>query len=140
MRVNDFEVPAELLYSENHVWVKMEGDLMRLGITDYAQKQLEEILYIELPNKGELIEKGDTIALIESVKTVIGVLSPLDCEVIEVNESLREEPELMNLSPYGEGWIVVVRALKYDQAEELMDAESYAILIKQELKPALFQY
>lgn len=140
MRVNDFEVPAELLYSENHVWVKMEGDLMRLGITDYAQKQLEEILYIELPNKGELIEKGDTIALIESVKTVIGVLSPLDCEVIEVNESLREEPKLMNLSPYGEGWIVVVRALKYDQAEELMGAESYAILIKQELKPALFQY
>ncbi|MHC1601532.1 MAG: glycine cleavage system protein GcvH [Candidatus Nezhaarchaeales archaeon] len=131
MKVNDYEVPDELLYSENHVWIKIEGDLARLGITDYAQKQLRDVLYVDLPEKGKSVERGGILASIESIKTVIDVSSPLDCEIVEVNEKLQDKPDLINSDPYGDGWIAIVKPSNKEQVKELMDAKSYAELIKQ---------
>ncbi|RLF05143.1 MAG: glycine cleavage system protein GcvH [Thermoprotei archaeon] len=131
MKVNDYEVPDELLYSENHVWIKIEGDLARLGITDYAQKQLRDVLYVDLPEKGKSVERGGILASIESIKTVIDVSSPLDCEIVEVNEKLQDKPDLINSDPYSDGWIAIVKPSNKEQVKELMDAKSYAELIKQ---------
>jgi len=131
MKVNDYEVPDELLYSENHVWIKIEGDIARLGITDYAQKQLRDVLYVDLPERGKSVGRGDTIASIESIKTVIDIPSPLDCEIVEVNEKLQDKPDLINSDPYGEGWIVMLKPSNRDQLKELMNAKDYAKLIKQ---------
>ena len=131
MKVDNYEIPDNLLYSENHVWVREEEDLVRLGLTDYAQKQLRDILYVDLPEKGKIIDKGVTLASVESIKTVIDVMSPLDCEIVESNQKLQDKPDLINSDPYGEGWIALVKPLKKEQLKELLDAKSYADLIKQ---------
>ncbi len=131
MKVDNYEIPDNLLYSENHVWVREEEDLVRLGLTDYAQKQLRDILYVDLPEKGKIIDKGVTLASVESIKTVIDVISPLDCEIVESNQKLQDKPDLINSDPYGEGWIALVKPLKKEQLKELLDAKSYADLIKQ---------
>ncbi|MDI9620041.1 MAG: glycine cleavage system protein GcvH [Candidatus Nezhaarchaeota archaeon] len=125
------EVPPGLLYSKDHVWIKVEGDLARLGITDYAQKQLREVLYVELPEKGRSVERGGVIASLESIKAVVDVVSPLACEVVEANSLLQEKPELINLEPYGKGWIALVKPLDAEQLGELVDSESYKALIEQ---------
>ena len=131
MKVDNYEIPDNLLYSENHVWVREEEDLVRLGLTDYAQKQLRDILYVDLPEKGKIIDKGVTLASVESIKTVIDVISPLDCEIVESNQKLQDKPDLINSDPYGEGWIALVKPLRKEQLKELLNAKSYADLIKQ---------
>ncbi|MEM4577158.1 MAG: glycine cleavage system protein H [Candidatus Nezhaarchaeales archaeon] len=113
-----------LLYSENHVWVRVQNHTIVLGITDFMQKQLGNVIRVLFLNEG-LIEKGSPLALLESVKMFVAVLSPINCEVIKVNARLEIEPTLINKEPYGEGWIAIVKPLDEDQLRSLKDFEIY---------------
>lgn len=128
MKVDDYEVPEDLLYTDGHLWIRREGDLLRLGITDYAQKQIREVLFVDLPEKGAVIERGLNIATLETIKRVVDLSSPVKCEVVEVNEELQDRPDLVNSDPYGRGWIVLVKPL--EDLEGVLAAEEYASLIK----------
>jgi glycine cleavage system H protein len=123
------EVRDGLLYSEEHEWIKVEGDSGKVGITDHAQKEMNDILYAEVPLVGKKVKKGETIGAIESVKTVADVYSPVSGEIVEVNSELEDSPQFINESPYEKGWFVVVRLEDEDELEELMDAEDYADFI-----------
>ena len=105
----DFEVPDELYYTKEHEWVRLEGDKCRVGVTDYAQNSLHEIVYVDLPKVGAKVTQAQSIGTVESVKAVADVYSPVTGEVLEVNETLSDAPELVNKKPYGEGWITVIR-------------------------------
>ncbi|RLF12250.1 MAG: glycine cleavage system protein GcvH [Thermoprotei archaeon] len=129
MKVDDYEVPEDLLYTDGHLWIRREGDLLRLGITDYAQKQIREVLFVDLPEKGAVIERGLNIATLETIKRVVDLSSPVKCEVVEVNEELQDRPDLVNSDPYGKGWIVLVKPL--EDLEGVLAAEEYASLIKE---------
>jgi len=129
VKVDDYEVPEDLLYTDGHLWIRREGDLLRLGITDYAQKQIREVLFVDLPEKGAVIERGLNIATLETIKRVVDLSSPVKCEVVEVNEELQDRPDLVNSDPYGKGWIVLVKPL--EDLEGVLAAEEYASLIKE---------
>ncbi len=122
-------VPEELKYSKDHEWVRVEGDIAVVGITDYAQSELGDIVYVELPEVGTKVQKGDTVATVEAVKTAADVYSPVSGEVVEVNSSLEEHAELINKDPYGEGWIVKIKMSNPDELGELLSAEEYKKLI-----------
>jgi len=132
MEVEGYEIREGLYYSKDHEWVKVEENKCRIGISDYAQKTLHEVVFAELPEKNRKLSKGETLGTLESVKAVAEVYAPISGEVVEVNESLKETPELVNKSPYDEGWIVVVTPsnLKED-LRDLMDAEKYGEYIKE---------
>ena len=98
-------IPTELKYTEQHEWIKMDGDTATIGITDYAQEQLTDIVFVELPEEGRLVKAGEGIAVLESVKSVSDVFAPLTGEVVEVNEDLENHPEWVNEDPFGTGWI-----------------------------------
>src|SRR5512139_784891 len=102
------EFPENLLYTESHEWVKVEGNHAVIGITDYAQGQLKDIVYVELPEIGLEIKKGDSMGSVESVKTLADIYSPLTGKVIETNSALKEHPQFVNEDPFGKGWIVKV--------------------------------
>lgn len=125
------EVRSELLYSEEHEWIKIEGNVITLGITDFAQDALTDIVYVELPEVGTIVESGEVVGNIESVKAVSEIYSPVSGEVIEINRSLEEEPELVNTEPYDNGWIV---KLQIDPGEisqaDLLDEEAYLAMTK----------
>lgn len=116
---------ADLKYSKEHEWIKVKGDTGIIGVTDFAQEQLTDIVFVELPEKGKKAEAGKQIAVIESVKSVSDVFSPVNGKVIEVNEQLRDSPEIINKDPYGEGWMVKIRIENKDELNELMSAEEY---------------
>ncbi len=122
-------VPEELKYSKEHEWVRVEGDIAVVGITDYAQSELGDIVYVELPEVGTRVQKGDTVATVEAVKTAADVYSPVSGEVVEVNSALEEQAELVNKDPYGEGWIVKIKMSNPDELNELLSAEEYKKLI-----------
>ncbi len=122
-------VPEELKYSKDHEWVRVEGDIAVVGITDYAQSELGDIVYVELPEVGTKVQKGDTVATVEAVKTAADVYSPVSGEVVEVNSALEEHAELINKDPYGEGWIVKIKMSNPDELNELLSAEEYKKLI-----------
>lgn len=117
-------VPADLKYTATHEWVRLEGDIATIGITDHAQSELGDIVFVELPVPGRALQKGDSFGSVESVKTVSDVYSPVAGEVTEVNGALGAQSELMNSDPYGEGWLVKVRVS--GGAGDLMDADTYA--------------
>ena len=119
-----------LLYTETDEWVRVEDGRARVGITDYAQKMLKDVVGVELPEKGSKVNKGDSVAILESVKTVAEVYSPVTGTVVEVNERLVEEPELLNKDPYGEGWIFVVELSDPGELESLMSHDKYAEKIR----------
>lgn len=119
------EVRDGLLYSEEHEWIKVEGDSGRVGITDHAQKEMNDILYAEVPEVGRKVKKGEAIGAIESVKTVADVYSPVSGEVVEVNSELEDSPQLVNESPYDKGWFAIIKIEDEDELGELMDAEDY---------------
>jgi len=123
------KVPEELKYSKDHEWVRVEGDIAVIGITDYAQSELGDIVYVELPEVGTKVQKGDTVATVEAVKTAADVYSPVSGEVVEVNSALEEHAELINKDPYGEGWIVKIKMSNPDELNELLSAEEYKKLI-----------
>jgi len=126
------KVPKELKYTEEHEWVKVEGDIAIVGITDFAQNELSDIVYVELPEVGKNIKKGDVIATVEAVKTVADVYSPVSGEIIEVNEKLKDEPSIINNDPYGEGWIAKVKMENPEEISALLDHEAYTKLIEEE--------
>ncbi len=117
--------PDELKYSKDHEWVKAEGGIAAVGITDFAQHQLTDVVFVELPEVGASAEAGKPIAAVESVKAVSDVYAPVSGEVIEVNDALRDAPELINTDPYGEGWIFKLKMSDPSAADALMNAEQY---------------
>lgn len=123
-------VPADLRYSSDHEWVRAEGDVVRIGITDYAQDALGDVVYVELPAVGDQIESGATFGEIESTKSVSDLFAPLTGSVATVNDALTDNPELVNSDPYGEGWICTVSADDMSVVDGLLDAAAYQALIE----------
>jgi glycine cleavage system H protein len=126
------EIPEELKYTDEHEWAKVEDDLVVIGITDYAQDALGEIVFIELPSEGDEITKGDSFGGVESTKSVSDLYAPVSGEVVEVNESLLDSPETINEDPYGDGWLIKVRVHDSDEFDDLMDSEQYSEFIEKE--------
>ena len=108
VKVGDFEVAKDLYYSKDWMWVKVEDGKVRIGVTDYAQKQLREIVFAELPNMGDNIVKGETFGTVESVKSVSDLVAPVSGKIEETNNKVSNSPEILNEDPYGEGWILLV--------------------------------
>lgn len=119
-------IPAQLKYTTDHEWVRIEGDMAFIGITDYAQGELGEIVYVDVPTEGETVAAGEVFGSIEAVKTVADLLMPVEGEVVELNAALEDQPELVNNDPYGEGWIVKVKMADPAKVETLMDAAAYS--------------
>jgi len=118
-----------LFYSETHEWLKVENDYGLIGITDYAQKELGNVVFIELPEKGKVFKKGEAFGSIESVKSVSDLYAPVDFEVIEVNSDLAKNPELVNDDPYGKGWMIKVKILDKNQINSLLKSKDYEKII-----------
>lgn len=122
-------VPANLKYSNDHEWLKMDGEIAYIGITSYATEQLGDVVFLDVNTVGETIDKGEAFGTVEAVKTVSDMFMPVSGEVLEFNEALEENPGLLNSDPYGEGWIIKVKMTNNDEAGELMDADAYKALI-----------
>ncbi|MEB3787184.1 MAG: glycine cleavage system protein GcvH [Desulfurococcales archaeon] len=123
-----FKLVKGLLYTESDEWIRVEDGVLVVGITDYAQKKLKDIVGVELPEPGRRVSKGETVAVVESIKATGEVYAPVDGEVVEVNERLLDEPELVNTDPYGEGWIYKLRA--EGEPEGLLDWQAYLESVK----------
>ena len=117
--------PTDLKYTKDHEWVRMSGDQARVGITDYAQKQLGDVVYLELPDVGKTLAKGDVFGTIESVKAVSELYAPLSGEVVEVNTALGQKPEAVNTDPHG-AWMIVIKVSDAGESAALLDATAYA--------------
>ena len=128
----DMEVPPGLKYSKEHEWVAAEESVATIGITDHAQDELGEIVYLELPSVGEKISKDDPFGVVESVKAVSDIYAPVSGTVVEVNEGLPESPEVINEDPYGDGWLIKVRVSDLSELEDLMDGEEYEEMVAKE--------
>ncbi|MFD1020470.1 glycine cleavage system protein GcvH [Thalassobacillus hwangdonensis] len=125
-------LPKDFRYSEEHEWVKVEGEKVRIGITDFAQSELGDIVFVELPEVGEEIEADEPFGSVESVKTVSELYAPLSGKVVEVNEDLEDSPEFVNESPYEKAWMIVVEPSDDSEMDELMDADQYAEMIQED--------
>lgn len=125
-------IPADLLYTDEHEWVRLEGDIAVVGITDYAQHELGDVVYVELPEVGTTVEQGEPFGVVESVKAASDLYAPVSGEVVEVNTALEDAPELVNNDPYGEGWMIKVRPSDWEvEKANLLDAEAYRRLIEE---------
>jgi glycine cleavage system H protein len=124
--------PEDSRYAKSHEYVHVEGDIGTVGITDYAQKELGDVVFVEVPRIGTQLEQGDEMGSIESVKAVSELFAPVSGEVVEINEALTDKPELVNTDPYGDGWMVKVRLKDPDEADELMTAEEYEEYVQKE--------
>lgn len=125
-------LPEDLKYSHEHEWLQTDGEIMRIGITDFAQDQLGDIVFVELPEVGATFGKGDEFATLESVKAVSEVYMPVGGEVLNVNPELEDAPELVNADPYEQGWLIEIKADDPTQIEDLMDKDAYFNMIKGE--------
>ncbi len=123
------EVLSQLKYTKDHEWVLIDGDIATVGITDFAQGELGDIVYVEVDSLDQTLEKDAVFGTVEAVKTVSDLFLPLSGEIIEFNELLEQEPEKVNTDPYGEGWMVKVKISDPSEIESLLDAEAYKILI-----------
>ncbi|MBQ2579650.1 MAG: glycine cleavage system protein GcvH [Lachnospiraceae bacterium] len=123
--------PNNVKYTSEHEWIRVEGDVAYVGITDYAQDQLGDIVFVDIPTEGETLEKGEVFGTIEVVKTVSDLFLPVGGEVLEQNEALADQPELVNTDPYGEGWIIKIKPSNLSEMDELLDAEAYKALISE---------
>ncbi len=119
------DFPEEYKYTEDHEWVLVEEDVATIGITDFAQDQLGDIVFVELPEVGDTLEVGASFGVVESVKAVSDVYAPISGEVVEVNEALPDDPETLNNSPYEEGWMIKVKVADLSVVNELMDVAAY---------------
>jgi len=120
------EIPQELKYTEDHEWVRVEDDIVTFGITDYAQGELGDVVFLELPDVGDEVTQGEAFGSIEAVKTVADLFAPISGAVTEINGALEDDPAVVNRDPYGEGWLIKVKAADLTQLDGLMDAEAYA--------------
>lgn len=124
--------PEDLKYSKEHEWIRISGNIATIGITDYAQDQLGEIVFVELPDEGEEFGKEDAFGVVESVKSVNDVYAPVSGRVLEINDPVVDSPEIVNEDPYGEGWLVKVEVGDVKELKELMTAKQYEAYIKEE--------
>ncbi len=131
MAAQDFRIVDGLFYTKEHLWVKAEGDDAVVGITDYGQHQLGDVVYVELPQVDSEVESGDKVASIESVKAAIDVFSPLTGKVISINDDLKDDPSLVNTDPYGEGWLYEMKMSDPSELEDLMTADDYRAYIEE---------
>jgi glycine cleavage system H protein len=122
-------IPSELKYTKDHEWIRVEGDVAIIGITDFAQGELGDIVYVEIETVGETVEKEAVFGTVEAVKTVSDLFMPLTGEILELNAKLEGEPELVNKDPYGEGWMVKVKIADASQIDELLNADAYNAVI-----------
>jgi glycine cleavage system H protein len=118
-------IPADLKYTKDHEWVKVEGDAVTIGVTDYAQSELGDIVYVEIETEGDELDQEEVFGTVEAVKTVSDLFMPMSGEVTAVNEKLADEPELVNSDPYGEGWMIKVKLSDTSQLDGLLDADAY---------------
>lgn len=122
-------IPQELKYTKDHEWVKIDGDIATVGVTDFAQGELGDIVYVEVETVGDSLDREEVFGTVEAVKTVSDLFSPLSGEIIEFNESLEDAPEKVNSDPYGEGWMVKIKMSDSNEVSDLMSAEEYKDLI-----------
>lgn len=125
------EIPSDLRYTESHEWIRVDGDLATIGITDHAQTELTDLVFVELPELGKALEAGDACAVVESVKTASDIYSPLAGEVSEINETLADDPGRVNASPYEDGWFFKLKLSNPSAASELLTPEAYGQSIGQ---------
>lgn len=126
-------VPDDLFYTEEHEWVMVEGDTATVGITDYAQEELGDVVFVELPDVGDAFTAKESFGSVESVKAVSEIFSPVSGEVVEVNESLTDAPETVNEDPYGDGWMIRLQLENPGELDNLMSADDYKEFLKEEV-------
>mgnify|MGYP000144426089 CR=1 FL=1 len=124
-------IPSDLKYTKDHEWVRVEGDVATIGITDFAQTSLGDVTFVELPEEGDSFSKGESFSVVESVKAASDIYLPVDGEVLEVNSPLEDSPELINQDPYGDGWIIKVEFSDAAEIDVLLNAEGYKAQIGQ---------
>ena len=122
-------IPSNLKYTKDHEWVLIKGDTATVGVTDFAQGELGDVVFIEIETVGESLSQGDTFGTIEAVKTVSDLFMPVDGEVLEVNEKLEADPEVVNKDPYGDGWLIKIKVSDASEAEGLLSADDYKALL-----------
>jgi len=128
--INELSFPEDVRYAESHEWVKATGDTARIGITDYAQDQLGDIVFVELPDVGESFEKGAEFGTVESVKAVSELYLPVSGEIVAINEALEDAPELINNTPFSDGWMIEVKLADSSELDALMDQDAYLSTLK----------
>jgi glycine cleavage system H protein len=121
--------PQNVKYTNEHEWIRLEGDVAYVGITDYAQEQLGDIVFVDIPTEGETLEAGEVFGTIEVVKTISDLFLPVAGEVVEQNRALEENPELVNKDPYGEGWLIKMKPANAADLDNLLDAEGYKAVV-----------
>jgi glycine cleavage system H protein len=123
-------IPENLKYTKDHEWIKVDGDTVTVGITDYAQGELGDIVFVEIETEGENLEKEEVFGTVEAVKTVSDIFMPISGEVVEVNPKLEDSPEIVNKDPYGEGWLIKVKLSDSSEVDDLLDASKYKEIIE----------
>ena len=123
-------IPADLKYTQDHEWVRVEGDVAVVGVTDFAQGELGDVVFVEIETEGETLDKGETFGTVEAVKTVSDLFMPVGGEVTEFNQDLADDPELVNKDPYGKGWMIKVNIADASELDDLMDADAYKAMIE----------
>ena len=123
--------PTNVKYTKEHEWIRLEGDVAYVGITDYAQEQLGDIVFVDIPTEGETLAADDVFGTIEVVKTISDLFLPVAGEILEQNEALADQPELVNQDPYGEGWLIKIKPAAGADFDSLLDAEAYKALINE---------
>ena len=130
--INDLIFPEDVRYTDDHEWARPEGDKVKIGISDYAQNQLGDIVFVELPRLGDTFEKGEEFGTVESVKAVAELYMPVGGEILNINKKLEESPELVNHDPYNEGWMIEIRPDNPDELNSLMNRDPYLEMLKRE--------
>jgi glycine cleavage system H protein len=123
--INELDLPDDLRYTEDHEWARVKGENVTIGVSDHAQNQLGDIVFVEMPGSGDQFKKGDEFGTVESVKAVAELYMPIDGEVVQTNQALEDAPELLNLSPNAEGWIIELKLDDISQLEAMMDKDAY---------------
>ncbi len=131
MAIDEFNIPEGLYYTKDHLWVKVDNGNAVVGVTDYGQHELGDVVYVELPKKGDFIDAGDTLATVESVKAAVDLPSPVTGEILDVNTDLKDDPALINTDPYGDGWIAEIKMSDPTEVEDLMTATDYKAYLEE---------
>lgn len=129
--LDELTIPEDLFYAEDHEWARPENGKVRAGISDYAQDQLGDIVYVEFPEPGQVFEKNEPFGSIESVKAVSELYMPIGGEILEINKALNEYPDLVNKSPYDEGWLILIKPTDKSELESLMNKDAYFEMLKE---------
>jgi glycine cleavage system H protein len=128
--ISELNLPEDVRYAEDHEWARQDGDKVRVGISDYAQDQLGDVVFVELPQAGDKFSKGDAFGSVESVKAVSELFMPIGGEISAINNKLEDEPELVNSQPYGDGWMIEVKVDNASELDPLMDKNAYLEMLK----------